>query len=45
VTFRLGAEDVGFHDDAGRLVVEPGTVEVYLGTSSAATLRETFVLT
>jgi beta-glucosidase len=34
VTFRLAAEQLAFTDAAGRLVVEPGRVELMVGTSS-----------
>ncbi|WP_181832454.1 glycoside hydrolase family 3 N-terminal domain-containing protein [Bosea caraganae] len=36
VTFDLPANQLGMHDDAGRYVVEPGDVEIYLGGSSLA---------
>ncbi|QKW54171.1 glycoside hydrolase family 3 N-terminal domain-containing protein [Streptomyces buecherae] len=38
VRFSLGADDLGFwtNDSAGRFVVEPGTVEVYVGGDSTA---------
>ena len=42
VTFRLDAEDVGFHDDSGRFVVEPGRIDVYAGDSSAADVTASF---
>jgi beta-glucosidase len=44
VTFRLTAEDVAFHDDTGRAVVEPGAIEVYVGDSSAASMHQTLTL-
>ncbi|RLV49952.1 beta-glucosidase BglX [Nocardioides mangrovicus] len=34
VRFTLTREDVGFYDDQARFIVEPGQVEVYVGTSS-----------
>ncbi len=34
VRFTLTPSDVGFYDASARFVVEPGTVEVYVGTSS-----------
>lgn len=36
VTFELPANQLGMHDDAGRYLVEPGKVEIYLGGSSLA---------
>jgi beta-glucosidase len=35
VTFRLAVEQLAFTDVAGRLVIEPGRVELMVGTSSA----------
>jgi beta-glucosidase len=34
VTFTLTPDDVGFYDNSADFVVEPGEVEVYVGTSS-----------
>jgi beta-glucosidase len=34
VTFTLTPEDVGFYDNEARFVVEPGEIEIYVGTSS-----------
>jgi beta-glucosidase len=45
VKFRLGASDVGFYDEVGNLVVEPGQIEVFLGDSSEAPLAGTFEVT
>jgi len=45
VKFRLGASDVGFYDEMGNLVVEPGQIEVFLGDSSEAPLAGTFEVT
>jgi beta-glucosidase len=45
VKFRLGAADVGFYDEMGNLVVEPGRIEVFLGDSSEAPLAGTFEVT
>jgi beta-glucosidase len=42
VTFRLGRGDVGFYDDDGHLLVEPGEIEVYVGNSSEAPLAGSF---
>jgi beta-glucosidase len=44
VAFRLSSRDLGYHDDDGRLVVEPGPFEVFVGGSSAATLTARFDL-
>jgi len=45
VTFTLDKDDFGFYDNRGRFVVEPGTIEVYGGDSSAATLTASFTIT
>jgi beta-glucosidase len=45
VTFTLDKSDFGFYDNRGKLVVEPGTIEVYGGDSSEATMRKTFTIT
>jgi beta-glucosidase len=34
VMFRLGRQNLGFYKDQGQFVVEPGTVQVYVGGSS-----------
>jgi beta-glucosidase len=39
VTFTLGPQDVGFYDNQGRFVVEPGSVDVYVGDSSTGGLH------
>jgi beta-glucosidase len=44
VTFVLGTDDVGFYDASARFVVEPGTIEVYVGNSSSADLAGTFTV-
>ena len=44
VTFTLDKSDFGFFDDRGKLVVEPGQIDVYAGSSSAATLTKTFTV-
>ena len=36
VTLRVPVERLGFHLDDGTYVVEPGEIQVFLGTSSAA---------
>ncbi|MEV0126178.1 glycoside hydrolase family 3 N-terminal domain-containing protein [Streptomyces sp. NPDC050703] len=47
VRFRLGAEDLGFWTNAphGEFVVEEGTVDLYVGDSSAAKARTTLTIT
>jgi beta-glucosidase len=45
VKFRLGPSDVGFYDELGNLVVEPGQIEVFVGESSEAPLAGTFEVT
>ncbi len=42
VSFRLDASDVGFYDNSGRFVVEPGRIDVYAGDSSAADMTASF---
>lgn len=47
VRFSLGAEDFGFwtNDPDGRFVVEEGTVDIIVGTSSTATNKDTLTIT
>jgi beta-glucosidase len=45
VTFTLDRSDFGFYDNRGRFVVEPGRIDVYAGTSSAANLSRSFTVT
>jgi beta-glucosidase len=45
VQFRLDASDVGFYDNRGRFVVEPGEIDVYAGDSSTADLNASFQVT
>jgi beta-glucosidase len=45
VTFRLDASDVGFYDNSGRFVVEPGQIDLYAGDSSDAELTDSFTVT
>ena len=45
VTFTLDRSDFGFYDNRGRLVVEPGKIEVYAGNSSKAELTQSFMVT
>ncbi|MEV5717100.1 glycoside hydrolase family 3 N-terminal domain-containing protein [Amycolatopsis mediterranei] len=44
VSFTLTPDDVGFYDNTARFRVEPGRIEVYVGTSSAATLSASFTV-
>jgi beta-glucosidase len=45
VTFRLGRNDVGFYDNGGRFLVEPGAMDVYAGDSSTGGLHGSFEVT
>jgi beta-glucosidase len=46
VTWRLDRSDVGFYDNRGRFVVEPGQIDVFAGdTSSASDLTASFAVT
>ena len=45
VTFTLDKSDFGFHDNRGRLVVEPGQIDVFAGDSSKAELTDSFQVT
>jgi beta-glucosidase len=42
--FKVPARGLGFHDDAGRYLVEPGPFEVFVGGSAAATQSAKFDL-
>jgi beta-glucosidase len=42
VTFTLDRNDVGFYDNTGQFVVEPGEIDVYAGASSLASLTDSF---
>jgi beta-glucosidase len=44
VTWHLDRNDVGFYDNSGHFVVEPGTIEVYVGDSSDAPKVGTFTV-
>ena len=44
VSFTLDRRDVGFYDNSGRFVVEPGQIEVYAGDSSKASLTTSFTV-
>jgi beta-glucosidase len=45
VTFKVDRSDFGFYDNDGKFVVEPGTIELYAGNSSQATLTKSFEVT
>ena len=45
VTFTLDRSDVGFHDNSGRYIVEPGEIQVYAGNSSKGELTQKFTVT
>jgi beta-glucosidase len=42
VTFTLDRSDLGFYDNRGQFVVEPGRIDVYAGNSSSATIMRSF---
>jgi len=44
VKFVLDSSDVGFYDDSGQFVVEPGTIDVYAGNSSSGGLKGSFTV-
>jgi beta-glucosidase len=44
VSFRLDKSDFGFYDNRGKFVVEPGQIDVYAGSSSDATLKQSFTV-
>src|SRR5919108_1179004 len=44
VTFTLDKSDFGFYDNRGRLVVEPGRIDVYAGNSSKANMVQSFTV-
>jgi beta-glucosidase len=44
VTFTLDRNDFGFYDNRGRLVAEPGRIDVYAGNSSSAELVKSFTV-
>ena len=45
VSFTLDKSDVGFYDNAGKYIVEPGQIDVYAGDSSKADLTKSFQVT
>jgi beta-glucosidase len=42
VRFTLNRNDVGFYDNSGRFVVEPGRIDAFVGDSSSASLSGSF---
>ena len=44
VEFTLDRSDFGFYDNRGRFVVEPGQIDVYAGSSSDASLKQSFTV-
>jgi beta-glucosidase len=44
VRFVLDSSDVGFYDNSGRCVVEPGMIDVYVGNSSSGGLKGSFTV-
>jgi beta-glucosidase len=45
VRFTIDKDDFGFYDNGGRFVVEPGTIDLFAGDSSQATLTKSFTVT
>jgi len=45
IAFTLDRDDVGFYDNSGKFVVEPGTIDVYAGDSSVGGLTGSFTVT
>jgi hypothetical protein len=44
VSFTLDKSDFGFYDNRGKLVVEPGSIDVFAGDSSSADLEQSFTV-
>jgi beta-glucosidase len=44
VEFRLDRSDFGFYDNRGKFVVEAGQIDVYAGSSSDASLKQSFIV-
>jgi beta-glucosidase len=44
VSFTLNRNDVGFYNNSGKFVVEPGQIDVYVGDSSQATMTKSFTV-
>ena len=45
VSFTVDRSDVGFWDNRGKFVVEPGEIQLFAGNSSQATLTKSFTVT
>jgi beta-glucosidase len=45
LTFTLTKQDVGFYDNGGHFVVEPGAIDVYAGDGSTASRHDSFQVT
>ena len=45
VSFTLDRNSVGFYNNSGQFVVEPGQIDVYVGDSSKATMTKSFTVT
>jgi beta-glucosidase len=45
VTFTLNGKNVGFYDNNGKFVIEPGLIQTYVGDSSSAPLVGGFTVT
>jgi beta-glucosidase len=45
VRFTLDRSDWGFYDNRGKFVVETGRIDLYAGSSSAATMSRSFTVT
>jgi beta-glucosidase len=44
LSFSLDADDVGFYDNSGRFVVEPGTIDLFAGNRSSGGLTASFTV-
>jgi beta-glucosidase len=44
VTFRLTEDELGFYNNEGNYMVEPGNFEVFVGGNSQTTLKTQFTL-
>ncbi|MCZ8314816.1 glycoside hydrolase family 3 N-terminal domain-containing protein [Phreatobacter sp.] len=45
VSFSIPVQSLGYHDDAGRYVVEPGTYDIFVGGDSNAALTASITVT
>jgi beta-glucosidase len=45
VQFTINSSDVGFYDNSGQFVVEPGKIQVYVGKSSSGGRKTSFTVT